>query len=250
MAFTGYTALGSCSNPARGDVGPIWFFFGDSETDGRAYDEPTVVSQAVAFENIWNGTFPGQSYTSTIRGQGGGVTLLDTYEAFGGEPGTASATWINIQESGQHSQSGRGQENREDFGDTFEMFIRHIDETAPNAVITYETAFSFEPEEADRNWTEFNVELRDRVSLLAAEGIVVHLAEVAANIEELISRVGRYEVIQEDDGHYAGLGNLTAALSIYRALGYDVMGLDLSEIADTDISADLKSVALSVVAGR
>lgn len=231
------------------DIADVWFFFGDSETDGRAYDEPTAVSQAVAFENIWDGSF-GSPYTSVIFGEGGGITLKESYENYLATAGTDDATWINIQESGRHGQAGRGQEDPQDFGDTFEQFVRHIDANAPDAVITYETAFSFEPHIAERNWTAFNTELRERVTLLAAEGIVVHLAEVALHIEELIAQLDRYDVIQSDDAHYTGLGNLTVALSIYRALGYDVTALDLSGIADDDVSPQHKAAAQAVIAGQ
>ena len=231
------------------DIGEVWFFFGDSETLGRADDEPTAISQAVAFENIWDGSF-GSPYTSVIVGEGGGITLKESYENYLATAGTDDATWINIQESGRHGQSGRGQEDPQDFGDTFEQFVRHIDANAPGAVITYETAFSFEPHIAERNWTAFNAELRQRVALLAAEGIVVHLAEVALHIEELITQLDRYDVIQDDDGHYTGLGNLMVALSIYRALGYDVTALDLSGIADDDVSPQHKAAAQAVAAGQ
>lgn len=230
-------------------VGDSWFFFGDSETDGRADTEPTAISQAVAFSNVWDATY-GTAHTSTIFGEGGGITLLESYENYLSTAGTESATWISIQESGQHSQPERGQETPEDFGDTFELFVRHIDANAPNAVITYETAFSFSPEVPERNWTEFNTELRERVNLLAAEGIDVRIAEVAANVDDLIALVGRYEVIQDDDAHYTGLGNLVVALSIYSALGYDVKALDLSYISDSDVTGANKAAAVSVVANQ
>lgn len=232
-------------------IGDTWMFFGDSETAGPADESPTAVSQAVAFHNIWMGTFD-NNVSLTVEGISGGASIQDTYDNYQQATGTVDATWINFQESGLHGpdsglQTTSGQDTAEEFGDTFEAFIREIAHNSPRATISVETAFTFVSNDPDRDWTEYNAELKRRVAALANDGITVYVAEVAADIEALIASVGRNEVIQSDDLHYTGLGNLMVALSIYDALNYPVADLELALIADSDVAPSHKQAAIDVI---
>ena len=228
------------------DLGDTWFFFGDSQTDGRATDDPTAESHAIAFENIWSDTFGG-TINSTIVGEGGGITLLESHDNYTATAGTDNATWVHVQESGSNGQAGRGQEDPEDFGDTFEAFMRDIHSNTPDAVISYETAWTRDPNDSGALWYEFNDEMRRRVKLLARDGIIVHIVESEFFILKAIDENTFYDVVLTDDVHYTGFGNFVIAVAMYRALGYSVEDLTFGNIATSDVSIAQQDYTVSAV---
>jgi hypothetical protein len=161
--------------------------------------------------------------------------------------GRGSASWVHFQESG--NQNHCGEATREEFGDTFEALARRIRTESPGAVISTETAYSFERESmAGRDWSTYNDELRERVAVLAGDGIVVHVAEVDAYMKMLVAELGFDAVITDDGGHFRGVGNLLVALAMFEALGYDVRALDVS--AATEVSDAHAALCVSIVADR
>ena len=101
--------------------------------------------------------------------------------------------------------------------------------------------------------------MRAKIAQLASEGIAIHLAEVDRNIKELVARkraqlgttAGQQAVWGDTNNsigrHYTGLGNLMVALSIYKALGFDVNALDLSGIPDSQVGASDKQLCLDII---
>ena len=235
-------------------LGKAWMFFGDSQTAGRA-NEPDAVSHAIAFRNIWLATY-GESVSPHIDGIGG-RTLPQTYQSYRATPTRTTASWVHFQESGCQFSD---EDTLGEFLAAFESFVRDIVATTPNAVISTETAYSFEAEnEPCRDWTNYNTEMRAKIAQLASEGIAIHLAEVDRNIKELVARkraqlgttAGQQAVWGDTNNsigrHYTGLGNLMVALSIYKALGFDVNALDLSGIPDSQVGASDKQLCLDII---
>ncbi len=220
------SAVAPDASVATSKLGTQWIALGDSETAGRATG--SVTSPMIAFEAIYNATGSlGASPTVSINGVGGRPLRQTAYAYHGGtndqctastgdddtSTGLASregATWVHFQESGD--QDHCGERTRKEFGDTFEALVRRIHTDSPNAVISTETAYSFEREATNyRDWTTYNDELKARVGKLAADGIVVRVADVDANVKRLVSQLGFDNVILADGGHYRG-GSVTCLL--------------------------------------
>lgn len=221
------------------DVGNEWGFWGDSETDDEAANSPkwTTMIAPTTVSSYVNGGRSGSALTY----------LIDRYEAYSNN---GELTWVHFQESG--NQNHTGQRTAQDFGDTFEEAVRSIATNSPNAVISYETAFSFGREaESYRNWDDYNDELRARIDDLEAEGITVILCDVDANIKALQTEIGDAREIwcQSDEGcayHYKDLGNVMVALTIWASLGYTVGDLDLTDSEITDLVTDHVDAALAI----
>ena len=236
------------------ELGNNWIFLGDSETVGRA-NEIATKSQVDAFENIWNQTFstPPTVYVDGI----GGRKLQGTFDEYGSIINRGNATLVHFQESGSQDST---QDTPEKFTAVFEEMVRAIVADSPFAVISVETAYSFEVESStNRYWLHHNALMREKVAELKAEGINVYIAEVDRNIQELINQkridlgtdAGQQIVWGDTNNsiarHYTGLGNLMVALSIYDALGYDVNQLDLTGIPSSEISASDKQLCINII---
>lgn len=231
--------------PVEPDTGAVslglnWIHVGDSQTAGRA--SGTVLSPGTAFKAIWQATF-GTAPSLWAKGISG-QPLSATRETYGGYTGRTSATWVHFQESGDQNESG--QRTAEEFGATFEAMVRSVKAGSPGAVISTETAYSFQREsQAYRNWGPYNTVLRAKVDAFAKEGIRIPVAEVERNIKDLVAELGFSTVILPDGGHYSGVGNLMVALSYFDALGYDPGKLDLSAI--TEVEAAHKAACLNII---
>ncbi len=246
-------ALGNLSSTVT-DIGTNWMFFGDSETAGRALEASTK-SQVTAFSNIWNETFStSQSpFTNGVSGR----KLQGTHDYYSSIEDRCNATLIHFQESGSQDSS---QDTPEKYVDVFESMVLSIVSESPYAVISTETAYSFEVESIQgRDWTQHNVLMREKIDELKNDGVVVYLAEVDRNIKELVAQkrkelgvVKGQESVWGDTGnsigrHYTGLGNLMIALSIYDALGYKIDTLDLGDIPFANSSTHDKQLYIEII---
>lgn len=262
-------ALGNLSSPAVDDIkfskpkpvvdvdvdiGDYWMFFGDSETVGRAFEE-SVKSQVDAFKNIWEKTFylPQSVY---VNGSGG-RKLQETQAHYLSITDRSEASFVHFQESGSQDDT---QDTPEKFVNVFESMVRDIVSDSPSAVISTETAYSFELESTtNRYWVQHNLLMREKIDELRDEGIIVYLAEVDRNIKALVEQkrnelgpeAGQQSVWGDVDNsigrHYTGLGNFMLALSLYSALGYDVSMLDAAEIPSTDVSPEDKQLCVDII---
>ena len=231
------------------DVTPIapgtsWLFLGDSQTAGRTVNEPAAHSHGIAFQNIWNQTFISEQPDSVRTSGVGGRVLQKTHEKYL-DMNFGTETWVHFQESGLQNST---QDTIVEYINEFEAMVRSIAQESPSAIISTETAYSFEEIVAERNWTDHNIAMRQSITGLANEGITVYLSEVDRNIKELISRkraelgekLGQEAVWGDTNNtigrHYTGLGNVMIALSIYDALGYDLSILDFSLIPEQQVS--------------
>ena len=238
------------------DLGINWMAFGDSETNGRAF-EPSAESPIIAFQNIWNQTqsSPQSVYVNAI----GGRELIETYDAYLNSPDQNLATWVHFQESGGQFTT---QVIPEEFVSIFETMVRAISQNSPNAIISTETAYSFEAEDMTnppRDWTQHNIQMRIKIEELRAEGLNIYLAEVDRNIKELVTRkraelgtIEGQQVVWGDENniierHYTGLGNFMLALSMFHALGYDIGTLDHSLIITNEVSLVDKNLCIEII---
>ncbi|MBV1870441.1 MAG: SGNH/GDSL hydrolase family protein [Gammaproteobacteria bacterium] len=241
------------NNPAV-ELGNNWIFLGDSETAGRA-NEVTTKSQVDAFKNIWNQSFstPPSVYVDGISGR----KLQETFAEYRSITYRGNATLVHFQESGSQDST---QDTPEKYTAVFENMVRAIVADSPFAVISVETAYSFEVDSStNRYWVHHNAQMRKKVAELKAEGITVYIAEVDRNIQELISQkrieIGTdagQQIVWGDTNnsisrHYTGLGNLMVALSIYDALGYDVNQLDLTGIPSSEINTRDKQLCINII---
>ena len=236
------------------DIGDNWMFFGDSETAGRAL-EASVKSQVMAFTNIWNQTF--SSSQSPFSNGVSGRKLQATLDYYSSVEDRGNATLVHFQESGSQDAT---QDTAEKYVDVFESMVRSIALNSPNAIISTETAYSFEAESMQgRDWTRHNILMRKKIDELSSEGIIVYLAEVDRNIRELVARkrselgvTAGQEAVWGATGnsigrHYTGLGNLMLAFGMYESLGYDIDTLDLSNIPLCDVSYEDKQLCIRIV---
>lgn len=234
------------STPGPVSLPAYWGFYGDSQTAGPE-TEPTAVSPPVIFEIIWGDSGYAAPTSVTIDGVGGRwlAATRTAYEA----DSYAGTPWIHVQESGNQNQDG--QRTASEWGDTFQSFMQAIATDYPGALITYETAYSFEREaDAYRNWTSYNVELYSRVATLAGLGVDVIVVDTDTNIKALVTEL-TYDVVCFPDNatdayHYQGIGNLMIALTMFDALGYDVTALDLSGV---NVLEAHKTAAIVVITG-
>ncbi|MDP2876722.1 MAG: SGNH/GDSL hydrolase family protein, partial [Holophaga sp.] len=190
--------MGALATEARAPIalGNAWRFFGDSQTAGAA-DESSARSHAVALRNVWQGSFPQPWPTVTIHGVGGCSLAMSTerYASLSAAEKLAT-TFIHFQESG--NQQIDGQRTAAEFAATFETFVRTVSQGSPNAIISYETAYSFQREaSAGRNWNPYNTTLREKINALREQGFVVHLTDTDAKEKELVAALGFSTVIKD-----------------------------------------------------
>lgn len=245
--------------PDPADIGTAWIIAGDSQTEGRA---PAGTSQnpGTAFRHIWNENVnEGADITSFTNLGLGGSALSGTNDRYMNSGARTNATWVHTQESGNQDSLDDSQITASAFKATFKSHIQDVATESPNAVISYETPFSFGRQgESGRNWdTDYETALREAVSeLLSESSITVILAEVRRDIELLeVWTNGSITITpadvwyQEGDdnwAHYTPLGNFMVALSMLVALGYDPTGYTFTSI--TDVTADQKTACLAVIA--
>lgn len=224
-----------------------WIRLGDSQTGGRATETPTAVSPIVALDNLWaeNGFSPASPSTTTSGVSG--RSLAGTRTSYEGMMIT-STPWVHVQESG--NQDLDGQRTAADFGATFQAFMEKIHTDWPDALITYETAFSFGREaDAYRNWTSYNTELLARVATLASAGITVHVVDTDAHVKALQSILTPaavwYQSGETNAYHYTGIGNFLIAMAMLQALGHNVATIAHTSISD--LSGVDKAAAIEVL---
>lgn len=222
-----------------------WLFLGDSQTGGRASETPSAESPIIAFNNIWdeNGLTP-SSTTQTVNGIGGRSLqgTADYYDTVS----IASTPWVHTQESGGQDE---GQTTPSEFGDTFQAYIEKIYLDWPDAIVSYETAFSFGREaESGRNWGPYNEELISRIALLESNGQPVILVDTDTYIKllqaELTPADVWYQSGEANAYHYRGLGNFMIAMLMLRELGHDVTSLTHSSI---ELDTDDKALVVSLL---
>ncbi|HLP42571.1 MAG TPA: SGNH/GDSL hydrolase family protein [Fibrobacteria bacterium] len=222
-------------------LGLDWIHVGDSQTAGRAVGSAS--SPGIAFRTLYAANF-GKTPDLWVKGISG-QPLSQTLSVYNGYADKTSATWVHFQESGD--QNGEGERNATDFGATFESMVRGIRTGSPRALISTETAYSFQREsQAFRDWTAYNEVLRAKVADFAKAGTRIYVAEVDRNIKDLVAKLGFSTVILPDGGHYAAVGNLMVALSYFDALGYDVAKLNLAAIPE--VSAAHKAACVEIIA--
>ncbi len=225
-------------------LGDTWLFLGDSQTAGRA-TEPSVASSAIAFENIYRATFSERDPYAQISGVGG-CTLLESAGRYGDYSNKADLSLIHFQESG--GQLKTGQRTPEQYVSVLRSFITEIQSASAQAVISVETAYSFQREaETGRDWTEYNRALNEHVETLKSQGVSIVLSDVDTNIKALVAQTSFNTVIMSDGGHYRGVGNLMVALSLADALGYSVEQLNLNHIPDNEVSEMHKNICLNII---
>ncbi len=251
-------------DPGTINIGLNWAFMGDSQTHGRAYESPAVVSSPQAVETIWNSLFPNELPNLTNRGWGSHSLLMSWKEGWGycynaiDNTDKNALTWVHFQESGTIAKDS--QRNLSEYTKTLDGFINDIRLYSPNAFITAETAFSYGRENECNgcvDWSAYNDHLRLKISGLKAQNVNILLVD--------IDRLIKYGQSSEGFGspdllwfpansdtfpyHYTGLGNFLIALAIYDALGYDITdwGDKLSEIPNAQISESQKTLSINIV---
>lgn len=240
------------------NVGINWLFLGDSQTIGRAR-EKNAKSHALVVKNIWEDTFGVR--VNQIKNGESGRTLEGTMDAYKNISSPDKITWIHLQESGNQLSGGGAQDTPEKYAELLERLLRLIHKNSSDAIITVETAYSFEAEsKKGRDWTKYNSKLLEIVQKLKSEGILVHIVNVDENIKKLISikrNVMGYQAGQESvwgdrqnkiGRHYTGLGNFMVALSILDTLGIDLPSLDLTSISENEISLFDRDLTINILA--
>ncbi len=228
---------------AAENVGTAWGFWGDSQTFGVA---PTgsCKSSPEAIWNVWDG-----SPTTYKQGIGGRI-LTTTGTAYDSYSSKSGLTWVHFQDSGGQDNGDQSINTATKFGNEFDIAMKNIAADSPNAVISYETAFSFGREaKSDRDWDSYNTELLSRVKDLETnEGITVIIADVNKYIKLLQAEKTPGDVWYQDGHqykfHYTALGNFMVALTVWDALGYDVSTMDLSGV--TDVTANDKNTCIAL----
>jgi hypothetical protein len=206
---------------------------------------PTALSPIVAFNHIWSeNELTPSSPTQTVSGVGG-RTLAEAAAQYQ-STSIATTPWVHTQESGGQ---GTGQTTASEFGDTFEAFIAEIHSDWPDAIVTYETAFSFGREgEAGRNWGPYNEEMLARVATLESNGMSVIIVDTDKYIKLLQAALTPadvwYQAGQTNAYHYTALGNFMIAMLMLRTLGYVVSELTHASI---DLDAGDKAVVVGLL---
>ncbi len=227
-------------------LGDVWLFLGDSQTAGRA-PEVTVSSSAKAFENIYRATFVSHDPSVRISGVGG-CTLFQSAGRYSARSNKSEMSLIHFQESGGQLKSGQRTVN--EYLSTLQTVTATMQRESPNAVLSVETAYSFQREdEAGRDWAEYNRVLKNHVVELQSQGVPIVLSSVDHNIKALVEERGFNSVMMDDGAHYRGVGNLMVALSVFEALGYDVLALNLDVIPESDVSQGEKNICLQIITG-
>jgi len=231
-------------------------FFGDSHTDGRVTGD--CKSPGRAFDAIYAQNFSAPA-TATIHSGSSGESLAQTFTRYNGySAGVRSGLSLAVfQESG--NQALTGQDTVEAFGTTLYNGIVDVRADSPNAIILYETAFSFgrgpapiSPAEDDRQWDTRNTELRTQITNLAGVGITVYLAETDAIIKALQDGPDFtpsdlwFQRGDANEFHFTAEGNFAIAIGHFKALGYDVTTLDTSNM--TQVTSEQRASIIATVA--
>lgn len=239
------------------DVGDNWAFLGDSQTSGRA-KQKHAISHAIIAKNIYEDTFNTRVY-QLINGKSG-RTLEGTFNAYENLTNPNQLSWIHIQESGNQLSGKGSQATPEKYSSQLSAFLLSIAKNSPNAIVTIETAYSFEAESMiGRDWSEHNKALIETVNDLNNAGLNVSIIDIDKNIKSLVNTKrrelgkvsGQQAVWGDKDNkikrHYTGLGNLMVALSIFDKLSFDVGKLNLSSIPDSEISQLDKQLCINIL---
>jgi hypothetical protein len=234
-------------------IGILWMGVGDSEMDGRTPDSNNPCHTPMdAFRNVLNEN-EGAGVSSWTKVALGGAILAEHHTRYLASGSRGTRTWVYSQESGEQSGS---QATAAGFKADFKAYIIAVRANSPSAVISFETANSFNREaEGDRNWTSYNVVLREAIAeLQAEEGITVYLSEADATIELLEAALTPADVwYQNPDvrgpyAHYTPLGNFALALSKCIALGRDPRTMTFASITDVTTPHKTAAVAAAVAA--
>lgn len=223
--------------------GAVLWFFGDSHTAGRSGGAVSN-SPANAFLALWDKNIGGSRPSSVIDGTGG-CSLSDSRDRYMNRENRSQASYFHFQESG--NQNWPGQTTAAEFKVTFKDLMRLLSTESPQALLSYETAYSFQREHQDfRNWTDWNTVLFEAVDELKTEGIGVYLCDSDRAIKAYVARLGFSSVITDDGGHFRENGNLLIALCMYKTLGADVSNFDLSDIPEEEVSRAHKDLAVEI----
>jgi hypothetical protein len=251
------------------DPGALWWFVGDSQTDGR--DTGVTKSHAEPFCEIWQRTAaldsvgPAAPYTglgslsssSPLKNGESGRTLSQSrayYDAkTTGNVHKTNVTFLWIQESGNQAGDGGSQDTPAKYKALIKAWAIAAKANSASVVIIIETSFSFGREgEAGRNWNAYNDAFWEAVAELESEEeITVYVVDTDSIIKRLQTAIGASAVwFQSNESnayHYKGPGNLAIALGGFHALGYDIEALDLSGI--TTVSTENKAECIAAVLG-
>lgn len=238
------------------------FFLGDSQTLGRA-KEKTTHSSVSALAAIW----PLVSNNKlNIKSNGkSGRTLAGTHQAYLNISTNErkALDWVHFQESGNQLSGGGTQNTPEKFAHELKKFILDIRKHSPKAIISTETAYSFEAENMKgRDWTRYNKSINKTIEELRKQHVNVYVAQVDANIKSLVFNMqrisdgkrGQEAVWGDQDNkikrHYTGLGNTMVGLSVLKAIGLDLQSIRLSNIPDSEIEPIEKDLLLKILSEK
>ncbi len=226
------------------NLGDDWQFYGDSETDGRATETPSLISQNAAFLTIYAGNFDTTGLNFFKHGVGG-ESLQQSRARYNDNSNHPNATWVHFQESG--NQDLDGERTASEFASSFESFVREIATQSPNAIISTETAYSFERESTSyRDWSGHNSAMKQKIAELQGDGINVYVAEVDSAIKVLVSNLGFDNVMTSDGGHFQGNGNFLVALMMFKSLGYNLSSMSFDHISTSELSASERDLCLQI----
>ena len=171
------------------------FFLGDSQTVGRA-KEQTTRSSVSALSAIWPLV---ADIKLNIKSNGeSGRTLAGTHQAYMAISADErqNLDWVHFQESGNQLSGGGTQNTPKKFARELKKFILNIRKNSPNAIISTETAYSFEAENMKgRDWTQYNESLNKTLNELKKQDIIVYVAQVDANIKHFCKKYAYLELI-------------------------------------------------------
>lgn len=213
---------------------------GDSQLLGAAPGTLTHNS-VVAFNALW-GTLTGVSHSDTISAVGG-KGLADhriRHEAIWGATGAprSGPEWVHFVETG--GQDEVGQFTPTQYGDTLESYVRWINTRSPNCLKSTETPTSYGRfGVAYRDWTLYAAELLHRVSVLAADGITLHVVDTNSYVLNLEEKLGYgnvwYLPPADEQYHFKDIGNLMIAIGKLWTFGYDLSLVNFSAILSEGI---------------
>lgn len=218
------------------------YFFGDSQFTGHGTG---ICHDSIdGFRVLWP-SFNSTPYNSAIpiRGEGG-RNLLGHFEVMQTDLGTGPTPrtgpeWIHFTETGNQDQDG--QRTATEYGNTLETVLRWLKQRSPNALISFETPYTFGREgETWRNWRPNRLEAMARVAKLAAEGIDIHVIDAVPLVDRLVNFMGNVTDVwlmppYPAPYHFTDLGNLFIGMCMWQSFGYDVEAADYSVIIDEGI---------------
>lgn len=213
---------------------PGFAVYGDSQINGLG--QGLTTSSWTAFKELYRTVVTAPSADAFFdavggRGLAGHRTAHEADWGASGAPRTGPE-YVHIAESG--GQDEAGQTTREQFGDTYEAYMRWINTRSPNAVISDELCYNFEPYDSSRDWIPYNAERVERAAVLLADGIRVNLIDTDTRIRALVADIGYNNVCyapgHANQRHYLSAGNLMVGLAMIKDLGFDPLAADLSAV--------------------